>query len=193
MRPGECVARVAGELLEEGPLGPPVALAERMDRVDLAQVIGLPCHERFPVQVTKGNSLRLPVPGNGLAVQFRSADSPVHTGRDLLVMIRGERPRQLDLDGLGCGERGVQACALPGDRLVPLVHLIRQEDSLWLAVRTEGDRRRRRALTAEAREYARKPLPDLRQRMHLDHSRISQVTSVLKLCTTFAPLGVRDL
>jgi len=53
MLPGECVARVAGELLEEGPLDPPVALAERMDRVDLAQVVGQPCDERFPVQVTK--------------------------------------------------------------------------------------------------------------------------------------------
>ena len=125
--------------------------------------------------------LRLPVPGNGPAVQFRSADFPVHIGRDLLVMIRGERPRKLDLDGLGCRERGVQACALPGDRLVPLVRLIRQEDSLGLTVRTEGDRRRGRALTAEARKYARKPLPDLRQRMHLDHSRVSHVTSVLKL------------
>jgi hypothetical protein len=51
--PGECVAFLAGELLEEGPLGPPVALAERMDRVDLAQVVGQPCGERFPVQVTK--------------------------------------------------------------------------------------------------------------------------------------------
>jgi hypothetical protein len=95
--------------------------------------------------------LRTPVPGNGPAVQFRSADLPVHISRDLPVMIRGERPRQLDLDGLRCGERGVQACALPGDRLVPLIHLIRQEDSLGLAVRTEGDRRRRRALTAETR------------------------------------------
>ena len=53
MLAGECVARVAGELLEESPLGPPVALAERMDRVDLAEVVGQPCDERFPVQVTK--------------------------------------------------------------------------------------------------------------------------------------------
>src|SRR5450755_270072 len=29
--------------------------------------------------------LRLPVPGNGPAVQFRSADFPVHIGRDLPV------------------------------------------------------------------------------------------------------------
>src|ERR1039457_2126727 len=101
--------------------------------------------------------------------------------RDLPVMIRGERPWHLGLDGLRCGERGVQACAMPGDRLVPLVCLIRQEDGLGLAVRTEGNRRRRRALTAETRKYAGKPLPDLRQRMHLDHNRISHATSVLKL------------
>ena len=96
-------------------------------------------------------------------------------------MIRGERPRQLDLDGLRCGERGVQACALLGDRLVPFIDLIRQEDGLRLALRTEGDRRRRRALTAETRKYAGKPLPYLRQRMHLEHSRISHEISVLKL------------
>ena len=53
MLPGESVACLAGELLEEGSLGPSVALAERMDRVDLAQVVGQPGDERFPVQVTK--------------------------------------------------------------------------------------------------------------------------------------------
>src|SRR6266851_9210770 len=44
---------VAGKLLEEGALGPPVTLAERMDRVDLAQIVGRPCDEWLPVQVTQ--------------------------------------------------------------------------------------------------------------------------------------------
>jgi hypothetical protein len=34
--PGERIPGVVGELLEEGPLSPPVALAERMQGVDLA-------------------------------------------------------------------------------------------------------------------------------------------------------------
>jgi hypothetical protein len=62
---------------------------------------------RNRVDVRIVRHLRLPVPGNGPAVQFRSTDLSVHVGRHLPVMIRGERPRQLDLDGLGCGERGV--------------------------------------------------------------------------------------
>ena len=37
--PGEREPGVAGELPEEGPLRPPVALTERMQCVDLAQVI----------------------------------------------------------------------------------------------------------------------------------------------------------
>jgi hypothetical protein len=41
--------RVAGELLEEGPLGPPVALTERANRVDLAQVEGQTLLRRTPV------------------------------------------------------------------------------------------------------------------------------------------------
>jgi hypothetical protein len=40
--PGEREPGVAGELPEEGPLRPPVALAERMQGVDLAQVISQP-------------------------------------------------------------------------------------------------------------------------------------------------------
>jgi hypothetical protein len=50
--PAEVESRVAGELLEEGALGPPVALAERMDRVDLAQVEGQPVNERASFQAT---------------------------------------------------------------------------------------------------------------------------------------------
>jgi hypothetical protein len=50
--PVKIESRVAGELLEEGALGPPVALAERMDRVDLAQVEGQPVNERASFQAT---------------------------------------------------------------------------------------------------------------------------------------------
>src|ERR1019366_2258446 len=86
MLPGECVARVAGELLEQGPLGPPVALAERMDRVDLAQAVGQPCDERFPVQVTEAilaaqraeelRRRRLDVPGQAEQAPPRARSAP---------------------------------------------------------------------------------------------------------------------
>lgn len=46
--PVEDEAGVAGELLEEGTLGPAVALAERVDGVDLAEVVGQPLGERIP-------------------------------------------------------------------------------------------------------------------------------------------------
>lgn len=45
---------VLGELLEEGSLGPPVAFTERMNRVDLAQVVGQPVDERATFQVLQG-------------------------------------------------------------------------------------------------------------------------------------------
>ena len=48
--PGEREPGVAGELPEEGSLRPPVALAERMQCVDLAQVIGQPPDEHATVQ-----------------------------------------------------------------------------------------------------------------------------------------------
>src|ERR1700728_1931988 len=41
---------LSGQLLEEGPLGPPVTLTERMNRVDLAKVEGQPVDERGPFQ-----------------------------------------------------------------------------------------------------------------------------------------------
>ena len=94
---------------------------------------------RIRVGIRIVRHLRLPVPGNGPAVQLGSADFPVNVGRDLPVMIRGERSRQLDLDGLRGGERRVQACALPREAFVPFVHLIRQQDGLGLAVGTESD------------------------------------------------------
>src|ERR1700729_3391128 len=53
MLPGERVTRLSDKLLEQRPLGPPVALAERMDRVHLAQVVGQTFDECIPLQVTK--------------------------------------------------------------------------------------------------------------------------------------------
>lgn len=46
--PVEDEASVAGELLEEGTLRSAVALAERMDGVDLTEVVGRPLGERVP-------------------------------------------------------------------------------------------------------------------------------------------------
>ncbi len=56
-------------------------------------------------------------------------------------MIRADRAGQFDLHGLRREERGVQSRVLPAKRLVPFVELVRQEDSLRLTVRAEGDRR----------------------------------------------------
>jgi len=50
MLPGERESGVAGKLPEEGPLRPPVTLAERMQCVDLAQVIGQPPNEHVMMQ-----------------------------------------------------------------------------------------------------------------------------------------------
>jgi hypothetical protein len=49
--PVEHVPGIAGELLEEGALCPAVALAERVDRVDLAKVVGQPIEELLACQV----------------------------------------------------------------------------------------------------------------------------------------------
>ena len=51
--PGEREPGVTGELPEEGPLRPPVALAERMQGVDLAQVIGQPPDEYVAAQAAQ--------------------------------------------------------------------------------------------------------------------------------------------
>ena len=51
--PGEYESGVAGELPEEGPLRPPVAFAERMKGVDLAEVIGKPPDEYVAAQAVK--------------------------------------------------------------------------------------------------------------------------------------------
>jgi hypothetical protein len=51
--PVEDESGVAGELLEEGALGPAVALAERVDGVDLAEVVGQPVGERVPGQASQ--------------------------------------------------------------------------------------------------------------------------------------------
>ena len=53
MLPVEDEASVAGELLEEGALGPAVALAERVDGVDLAEVVGQPLGECVAVKAAQ--------------------------------------------------------------------------------------------------------------------------------------------
>ena len=53
MLPVEDEAGIAGELLEEGALGPAVALAERVDGVDLAEVVGQPLGKRIPGQASQ--------------------------------------------------------------------------------------------------------------------------------------------
>ena len=88
-------------------------------------------------------------------------------------MLRAERSRKLDLYRLGTRQGGVQARALASQRFVPLVGLVRQENSLGLAVRSEGYRLGRGTLTAEARENTGEPPPDFRQWVHLDHRGIS--------------------
>ena len=63
---GEREPGVAGELPEEDTLRPPVALAERMQGVDLAQVMGLPPDEPhlYPRSGHSWKSARqLPTPG----------------------------------------------------------------------------------------------------------------------------------
>lgn len=69
--------------------------------------------------------------------------------------------------------RGVGSLAAVRSSGNPLVYLIGQEDGLRLTVRAEGDWCRCRALAAEPCENSGKPLPDFRQRMHMDHSRTS--------------------
>ena len=221
MLPGEREPGVAGKLPEEGPLRSPVALAEWMQGVDLAQVIGQPpderchaagragslhraAHGRYPaaeeilypaarsvlaplamatrpdlpgplINITENPLMdllqvrqviaggykrvvqqdqgrvgdlplgrlkygggaepelvvqdsgdrvtvrvlwhsRLPVARDRPAVQLGRADLPVHVCRDLPVMIRAERARQLRLHGLRRSEGGVQPGTLPRQR-----------------------------------------------------------------------------
>jgi hypothetical protein len=96
-------------------------------------------------------------------------------------MIRAERARQLDLHGLRRSKGGIQPRALPRQRLVPFVDLVREKDCLGLAVRPECDRLRCRALPPEPGEDPREPLSCLRQRVHMNHHRIGHRASVLKL------------
>jgi hypothetical protein len=46
--PVESVTGLTGELLEEGALRPAVPFAERVDGVDLAEVVGQPVEELLP-------------------------------------------------------------------------------------------------------------------------------------------------
>jgi hypothetical protein len=54
--PGEREPGAAGELREEGPLRPPVALAERVQGVDLAQLAGQSPDERVAAQAAQATS-----------------------------------------------------------------------------------------------------------------------------------------
>ena len=49
-RPPEVPGRIAGELAEERPLRPAVALPERVGRVDLPEVVGQPTNELLSVE-----------------------------------------------------------------------------------------------------------------------------------------------
>jgi hypothetical protein len=120
----------------------------------LAHWCRVAAHSRRRIGVRVAGHLLPPVAGDGPAVEFRSADLAVHVGRDLSVMLRAERARYLDLHGLCSRERMIQAGALARQRLVPLIDLVRQENSLGLTVRPEGNRLRRSAFTAKARENA---------------------------------------
>jgi len=64
---------------------------------------------------------------------------------------------------------------------------VREQDTLGLAMRPEGDRFGRRALPPEPREDPGEPLPDLRQRVHVDHYRIGHGVTVLKLVQVASP------
>jgi hypothetical protein len=81
-------------------------------------------------------------------------------------MLGAERARQFDLHGLRRAEGGVQPLMLAGERLLALVDLIREENGLGFAVRSESHRLCGRALAPESREDPRKSLPHLRQRVH---------------------------
>lgn len=48
--PVELVAGVGGQLGEEGALGAPVAVAKRMQRVDIAEVVGEPVDEGLAIE-----------------------------------------------------------------------------------------------------------------------------------------------
>ncbi len=61
--PAEREPGAAGELREEGPLRPPVALAERVQGVDLAQVTGQPPGGRIAAQAAR-LLYRTPVTGS---------------------------------------------------------------------------------------------------------------------------------
>ena len=73
MLPGEREPGVAGELPEEGTLRPPVALAERMQGVDFAQVMGQPPDERVAAQPQQSSLCSSP--------KMTTADEPMYCGR----------------------------------------------------------------------------------------------------------------
>ena len=124
--------------------------------------------------------LRPPVPGNGPAVQLRSAYLSVYVRRHFPVMLRAEGSWLFDLHRLR-GRKGlVKAGTLPRQRLVALIGLIWDEDRLRLAVRSKCDRLGRRPLAPKPGKDARQSRPDLRQGVYLDYRRIDHADSVPK-------------
>jgi hypothetical protein len=114
-------------------------------------------------------------------VQLGGAYLPVYVCRHLPVVLWAEGTWQFHLHRLR-GRKGlVQAGALAGQRLVPLVGFIRNEDRLRLAVRPERDRLGCSTFTPEPGQDARQPRPYLRQRVHLSRSRVNHTDSVPKL------------
>ena len=96
-------------------------------------------------------------------------------------MLGTEGSRQFYLHRLRGRKGVVQAGTLAGQRLVPLVGLIRYEYRLGLAMRPEGDRFSGRAVTPEPGKDARQPRPYLGQRVHRDRRGISHTHGVPKL------------
>jgi hypothetical protein len=114
------------------------------------------------VTVRVAGQLELPVSCDRPAVQLCGTDLPVHVGRDLPVVFGPERARQLCLHGLRPAESGIEPGMLPSERFVALVDLVREENGLGLAVRSERDWLCCRPLPPEPRQDPGKPLPDLR-------------------------------
>lgn len=67
----------------------------------LIRVEALLINSRIGVRVIRHSGP--PPSSHGLPVQLGCADLAVHVSRDRAIMARAERPRQVDLHGLGCG------------------------------------------------------------------------------------------
>ena len=92
---------------------------------------------------------RSAISSSAIVLRPSRAHLPVYVRRHLTVMLSAEGSWQLHLNRLRGRKSPIQAGALAGQRLVPLVSLIRCEDRLGLAVRPEGDWSGRRAPAPE--------------------------------------------